>query len=118
MTNPVSIPAGSTSATLTFWHAYDMENTYDGGVLEVSTDGGSTWADVTAVGGSFISGGYDGAISTAFNSPIAGRQAWTGAFTSYRQVSVNLNSLIGQSNLKLRFREANDRELGPRRVEP
>ena len=111
LTNPISIPAGSTSATLTFWHAYDMENTYDGGVLEVSTDGGSTWADVTAVGGSFISGGYDGAISTAFNSPIAGRQAWTGAFTSYRLVSVNLNSLIGQSNLKIRFREANDESL-------
>ena len=111
LTNAVSIPAGSTSATLTFWHAYDMESTYDGGVLEVSTDGGSTWADVTVVGGSFITGGYDDTISSSFNSPISGRQAWTGVFTTYRQVSVNLNALIGQSNLKLRFREANDESL-------
>jgi hypothetical protein len=111
LTNAISIPAGSTSATLTFWHAYDMESGFDGGVLEVSTDGGSTWADVTAVGGSFISGGYDDTISSSFNSPISGRQAWTGVFTSYRQVEVNLNSLIGQANLKIRFREANDNSV-------
>ncbi|HST03873.1 MAG TPA: S-layer homology domain-containing protein [Chloroflexia bacterium] len=108
LTNPISIPAGATSATLTFWHAYDMESTYDGGVLEVSTDGGTTWVDVLTAGGSFISGGYDATISSSFGSPISGRQAWTGLFTTYRQVSVNLNSLIGQSNLKIRFREAND----------
>lgn len=111
LTNAISIPAGSTSATLTFWHAYDLENTFDGGVLEVSTDGGTTWADVTAVGGSFISGGYDATISSNFGSPIAGRQAWTGAFTTYRQVSVNLNSLIGQANLKIRFREADRKSV-------
>ena len=36
----VAITAGS---ELTFWHLYDFENTYDGAVLEYSTNGGSTW---------------------------------------------------------------------------
>ena len=70
LTNAISIPSGSGSATLTFWHAYDMESTYDGGVLEVSTDGGTTWVDVLAAGGSFISGGYDATISSSFGSPM------------------------------------------------
>ena len=75
LSSAISIPAGSTSATLTFWHHYDMESDFDGGVLEVSIDGGSTWVDVLAAGGSFISGGYSGTISTCCSNPLQSRQA-------------------------------------------
>src|SRR5262249_44864215 len=69
----------TTSAQLTCRNAYNLENTFDGGVLEISTDTGATWNDITsgAIGGSFVSGGYNGTISVNFLSPILGRQAWT-----------------------------------------
>ncbi len=106
--NPITIPAAAPGAFLSFWHDYELEETYDGGVLEVSTDGGTTWQDVLAItGNSFVQGGYVAPIDTGFSSPIAGREAWTGLAGGYIQTTVNLGGLIG-STFKLRFREAND----------
>src|SRR5207249_1086185 len=68
----------SSTSHLIFGHRFNFENTFDGGVLEVSTDGGGTWVDVVAGGGSFVAGGYNNTISPDFGSPIAGRAAWTG----------------------------------------
>ena len=42
---------------LIFWHRFQFEDGFDGGVLEVSRDGGGTWVDVLGGGGSFVSGG-------------------------------------------------------------
>jgi hypothetical protein len=67
----------SSSSKLSFWHRYFLEETFDGGVLEISTDGGETWVDVTT-SGSFVSGGYTGTIDSTTDSAIAGREAWTG----------------------------------------
>ena len=42
----LAIPASATSAGLTFWHRYSFETpNFDGGVLETSIDGGTTWLD-------------------------------------------------------------------------
>ncbi len=35
---------------LTFWHYYDTENSYDGGNVKISVDGGSTWTVINPVG--------------------------------------------------------------------
>ena len=51
---------------------------FDGGVLEMSTDGGNTFQDILAAGGSFAMGGYNRTIAADRGSPIAGRQAWSG----------------------------------------
>jgi len=92
-------------AVLTFWHTYDLEGNYDGGVLEISTDNGISYTDL---GAQITSGGYDGTISSSYNSPIAGRQAWTGnKLASWRQVTVNLGPYAGQT-VKLRYRLACD----------
>ena len=104
----ISIPVGSTNAELTFWHTYDMENTFDGGVLETSTNGGTSWQDAGAL---ITQGGYDTTISTLYESPIGGRMAWTNQQLTWEQVRVNLTSFIGQSNLKIRFRQANDNSV-------
>lgn len=99
----------SAGTTLTFWHRYNLEATFDGGVLEASTNGGATWQDM---GPNIVSGGYDGTISLNFNSPIAGRQAWTGDFDAqYRQVVADLSAYAGH-NLRVRFRLASDSSLG------
>src|SRR5204863_5400274 len=59
-----------TSATtqVTFRNSYNLENTYDGGVLEVSSPNiaGGAFTDITnaAVGGSFVSGGYNTTLNS------------------------------------------------------
>jgi hypothetical protein len=101
--NPVSVPAG---ATLSFWHRWNLENTFDGAVLEFSTNAGGTWTDAGAL---ITQNGYNGTISTSFQSPIGGRQAWTGNpnGANFVETRVNLASYAG-TNLLIRFRTADD----------
>ncbi len=94
---------GTGTSTLSFWHTYNLESSWDGGVLEISTDGGSTWQDVTAAGGTFSQGGYTNTLRSSSN-PLAGRDAWTGdASGSFSEVRVDLSALAG-SDVTLRFR--------------
>jgi serine protease AprX len=100
----------SPTSHLIFWHHFSFETDFDGGVLEVSTDGGATWVDVLDGGGSFISGGYNGTIVPDFGSLIAGRQAWTGisdAAPMMNKVEVNLGAFAGNGVL-VRWRLALD----------
>jgi hypothetical protein len=104
----VYIPANTTAASLTFWHRYDFEaastNYYDAGLLEVSTDNGTTWSDS---GVQFVSGGYNGTVHAGGN-PLAGRNAWVGSTGgAYLQVQADLISYANHSVL-IRFREGTD----------
>src|SRR5204863_578173 len=85
---------------------------FDGAVLEISVNGGP-FIDILAAGG-YLTPGYNGTISSAFQSPIAGRAAWTGNSGGYIHTSVQMpNSAVGQ-NVVLRFRLATDcSEGGP-----
>ncbi len=87
VTPSFAVPAGG--AKLSFKINHNTEATFDGVVLEFSTNGGATWTDITTGGNAFISGGYTGAISTAFASPIGGRQAWNGNSGAYINSSIN-----------------------------
>ncbi len=92
ITNPIQVGGGS---ELTFWHRYQFEGTsYDGSVLEISTDNGTSWIDL----GPFIAqNGYNGTISSGYSNPLGGRQGWTGDLTNWTQVVVDLDSFAGQS---------------------
>ena len=57
------------NAGLSFRNNYGLENTFDGGVLEVSIDGGP-FQDILAAGGFFGQGGYNGTISTCCGNPL------------------------------------------------
>ncbi len=95
----------ASDATLTFYHTYELENSYDGAVIEISTDGGSTFSDL---GSHITQGGYNGTISTSYQSPIAGRSAWTGgSLGTMTQVVVDLSSYVGNTVI-IRFRMACD----------
>jgi hypothetical protein len=106
----------SPSAQLSFRNNFNLEASNgiyrDGGVLEVSAPNinGGAFTDITdpAVGGGFISGGYTGAISTAFASPIAGRMAWSGNSGGYIDTVGNLGPNVGGQTIKLRFRLGTD----------
>ncbi len=92
---------GGGSPVLSFWHHFETESGYDGGVLELSTDG-ITWADVEAAGGVFLAGGYNDTLSTGFSNPLPGRDAWSGT-GSLQQVQVDVTPLAG-GDLWVRFR--------------
>ena len=93
---------------LTFWHTYNLENQCDGGVLEISTNGGTTFTDL---GAAILSGGYTGALTCSTN-PIRTRSAWTGGgLGAMSQVVVNLSAFAGQTAL-LRFRLVADDGVG------
>jgi serine protease AprX len=98
---------------LTFRQTFNLEASnedpnlgFDGGVLELSTDGGNTFQDILAAGGSFEMGGYNRIISTDRGSPIAGRQAWSGNSGGLITTVVNIPFFGGQG--RLRWRMASD----------
>src|SRR5207249_12286696 len=93
-----------------FFHRFQTESTYDGGVMEISINGGP-FTDILAAGGSFIFGGYTGTISPSDGSPIAGRQAWTGqpsGWPNYQSAIATFPpAAVGQS-IRLRWRFVSD----------
>ena len=97
----------SNSATVTFRRNNNLENGFDGAVLEISINGGA-FQDIIAAGGSFAVGGYNGVISVNFGSPIAGRNAWTGNSAGFVTTTVNIPASANGGNIRLRFRRATD----------
>jgi hypothetical protein len=98
---------------LTFRHNFNLEASdadpnlgFDGGVLEMSTDGGNTFQDISAVG-SFVMGGYNRTISPDRGSPIAGRQAWSGNSKGFITTVVDLPNIQTPDGI-LRWRMASD----------
>jgi hypothetical protein len=106
LTTP-SFLVSSAAAQLTFRNNYDMEASFDGGVLEISIAGGA-FTDILAAGGSFVSGGYNGTLSTAFSNPLGGRQAWTNTSGGYINTVVNLPPAANGQNVVLRWRCGTD----------
>lgn len=104
-----AVPIGSTDSQLKFRNKYITESTFDGMVLEFSTNGGGTWTDVITGGGSFVSGGYNALISSSFMSPIAGRMAWTGTSAGgYIDTVVNLPAALNGQSVMFRWLMASD----------
>ncbi len=90
-------------ARLSFWHRYDTESSWDGGVLEYSTDGGGTWLDILDGNpGRFLAGGYVSNLNSSAN-PVGGRAAWHGSSGGFVPVEVDLSDFNGQ-NILLRWR--------------
>ncbi len=98
------------TSTLSFWHYYSCEAGYDGGLVEISTDGGSSWKDVSD---KFTKNGYSGTISTNYGSYIAGRKAFTGTsgnggafinstidLTAYAGKSINVRFVFASDNIQ------------------
>ncbi len=103
------LPLSTASFALRFSHSYDLDPGRDGAVLEISSPdiNGGAFTDVTdpAVH-AFISGGYNTTISSGFQSPIAGRMAWSGNSGGYIITSVGFSTIPSQA--KLRFRLVSD----------
>jgi hypothetical protein len=105
------IAISSPAAMLHFRNNYNLQDSFDGGVLEVSINGGA-FTDILAAGGSFISGGYNSTIANGFGSPIAGRAAWSGNSGGYIDSVANLGPNVNGQTIRLRFRLATDQAVG------
>lgn len=92
---PIYIPA---YAYMHFYHYFDLENGFDGGVIEYSTNG-VNWYDAS----SMIDSGknYTGSVLAL------GRTGFTGVSRGYVSTRLNLASLAGQS-VYFRWRMATD----------
>ncbi|HEU4662490.1 MAG TPA: choice-of-anchor B family protein [Dokdonella sp.] len=98
VTPPLELSAGA-SPQLSFWTAWDIEQGWDGGVADISTDAGTTWTRLTPAGG------YPGTISDG--GTLCGIAEGSGAFTgtaqfAFTQRDVDLSAYAGQS-VKLRW---------------
>jgi hypothetical protein len=112
LTSPtIAIPAApgvgvNPGVRLSFRNFYNTEGGFDGGVLEISIAAGP-FVDIITAGGSFISGGYNGAIGVT-DSVLTGRQAWTGNSGGFVTTTVVLPPASYGQNAQLRWRTAYD----------
>ena len=111
---------GTGAFSFTFKHHYSMEQDasttpptyYDGGVLELSTNGGTSWTDI---GTSITTNGYT-AAATMFtdatdNNPLAGRPGFLGDSAGYPAditSTVNLGTTYAGQTIQIRFRIGTD----------
>ncbi|HZU87593.1 MAG TPA: hypothetical protein VFF78_08945, partial [Anaerolineaceae bacterium] len=97
--------------TFSFWQSHAFEGTtscYDGGLLEISTNGGSTWAQLTPMAGTY---GYNGTVYAGYSNPLAGKPAWCFDTTAWQRTVADLSAYAGQT-VKLRFRLGSDSSIG------
>ncbi len=99
LTTP-AISLGNVRHKLTFRQRYQLDYEFDGGVLEISTNGGA-FTDIIAAGGSFVFGGY---TTPLVSSGLIGRNAWTGDSIIYVTSEINLPANTSNSNIRLRWR--------------
>ena len=99
VSQPLSLTAAQ-GAQLSFWSAWDIENGWDGGVVEVSADNGTTWTRLTP------SGGYPGSINNG--GSLCGIAQGSGAFTgtnhltTWTRSQIDLAAYAGQT-VRLRW---------------
>lgn len=80
------------SSVLTFAHNYNTEATWDGGVVEISTDNGNSWTDL---GNDMTANGYNSTINNS-------RPAFSGNSGGFVETTVNLAAYAGKNAL-IRF---------------
>ena len=111
---PIYVPR-STQTYIHFDQAFYFEsesgNNYDAGLIEYSTDGGSTWTDA----GNMIAAGrgYTGTITSSFEG-FSNKNAFVGYSNGFNSTRLNISSLAGR-HVQFRFRSYADEtvESGP-----
>jgi extracellular elastinolytic metalloproteinase len=90
-----------TKPILSFFHRYNTEKRFDGGIVQVTTDNGASWSDL---GDRSFKGGYTQGKFDYSTFAIANQKTWNGILETFKPVVIDLSSYIGQSiNFRLRF---------------
>jgi hypothetical protein len=106
-----SLQVGSGPLTISWQHRFAFENGgWDGGVVELSNDGGATWANIVP------NATYNGLTNVATNAPIGpNRRAFVNRMTgwpSFATVNLNLGTAFANQTVMIRFRIGADDSTG------
>ncbi|MCC6651331.1 MAG: M36 family metallopeptidase, partial [Candidatus Eisenbacteria bacterium] len=115
LTSPPLSVSPSTPFSFTFQHRWSFEfdsgANYDGGVVELSNDGGTSWTDI----GGLASTAYNGTLFSGSGNPLSGRSAWVQTNVGYPSnvsTTVNLANAYAGQTVRVRFRHAADAGVG------
>ncbi|HMG56463.1 MAG TPA: M36 family metallopeptidase, partial [Kofleriaceae bacterium] len=115
LVSPVLVASTGAPFVVTLAHAYDIEGfdsfLFDGAVIEVSTDGGASWIDVSQLG---VDPGYTGSVITTDNV-LFERQAFGGrspGFPALQPLVLNFGMQLAGQSVQLRFRIGTDPSVG------
>jgi hypothetical protein len=110
---PVELPADESPLTLQFWNDQTLERggsgCFDGGVLEISSDGGATWDPMPDA--ALLVGSYDGPIDDGYSNPLADMPAWCGDPREWQNYVVALDAWAGET-VQFRWRLGTDSSQG------
>jgi len=101
--NNISLPSNH-QVMLSFMHNYSTEANYDGGVIEVSTNNGTSWTDLKS---KWILNGYPISMDPETGTVLQGRDAFSGSSNGFIKTVANLSAFAGQ-NIKLRWLFSSD----------
>ncbi|WP_421947147.1 T9SS-dependent M36 family metallopeptidase [Phaeodactylibacter xiamenensis] len=107
MTIEVPMPNNGQRRGISFWHRFDTENGWDGGIVEISPNG-IFWLNAS---GYILENNYNGTLNPSAGHDLAGQLAFTGDSDGWIQTTIDLES-ISWSNIMVRFRFASDDQTG------
>jgi len=92
-TNPIDL-SNMNDPTLTFWTKYDIETKWDCGVVQISTNNGTSWV---TLGGTLTKPASGSGRQTPTGMPV-----YEGVISNWTEETISLASYTGQQ-IKLRF---------------
>lgn len=112
---PEVVASASDPLVLSFVHRYELEaepgTFWDGGVIELSTDGGASWEDVST----YVTTGYDGTLTDRADNPLSFREAYSGQNPSHPDadaVRLDFDTALAGEAVRFRFRIGTDQASG------
>lgn len=100
LSSAITIPAFG-NYSLHFNHQF-LSDTLDGGVVEFSIDGGTSWIDA---GSLFLQNGYNDTLNFITDNALINREVFTRTSNGKRESIIDVSPFVGQ-NLLFRFRFA------------
>jgi MYXO-CTERM domain-containing protein len=119
--SPDLLVSDNQSFVITFDHAYDFEASFemgdwtywDGGLIEITQDGGLTWEDIAT----YVDPGYTGTIAQVpgADNPLGARNGFVrqnAAWPNSDTVTLDLGSSFAGQTVKIRYRIGTDAVAG------
>ncbi|MEO8431232.1 MAG: hypothetical protein ABI592_06945 [Acidobacteriota bacterium] len=105
-----SMHVGTDPLVISLRHRFSFEGGgWDGGLVELSTDGGATWTDIGT-------SAYNGATNAFTSSPLgASHPAFVNRMTgwpNFANVALNLGTTFANQDVRIRFRIGSDDSTG------
>jgi hypothetical protein len=112
LVSPALFASATERFVLKIAHRYDLEGAgaqlFDGGVIEISTDAGASWTDVSLLG---VDPKYTGRLVAGGTNPIAGQLAYSGVspgFPARIPLVLDFGTQFAGKTVLVRFRIGTD----------